>query len=69
MYRHRDRLFLDYLAGLKHNIMIEKYINKLESENDDRICKWKWDILLEWKLTSQKLCAGKCIEHIEMILP
>ena len=44
MYRYRDRFFLHYLVDLKHNVVIEKYIDQLNSENDDRI--FRWDILL-----------------------
>ncbi len=33
-----------YLVDLKY-VVIEKYIDQLESENDDHICKW--NILLK----------------------
>ncbi len=39
-FRYRDLSFLDYLLGLKFDVVIEKGIDKLESENDNRICKW-----------------------------
>ncbi len=44
MYRYKDRFFLDYLVDLRCNVVIEKYIDQLESENDDGICNW--DMLL-----------------------
>ena len=43
MYRYNDRFFLDYLVGLRYNVVIEKYIDQLESQNNDRTCNW--DIL------------------------
>ena len=56
MYRNRDRFFLDYKVDLKYNVVIEKYIDQLESENGYRI--GKWDILLS-NCNPQKVMYSK----------